>query len=587
MENSYTLSNKLKQSFCDKLKMVFVTNNNVIIVTEDDIVYEFKRNSKRSLIAFSDSIFCIESHIVKELCYKNVVDFVNGDNHYIARTRNGSIYCWGCNNNGQLGNGSKVDNKKPELNEYLRNMNVNDVKCGSSHSVVLTDEGEVYCWGFNKSGLTDFTSGDDYQIIPIKVNGFDGKKIKAISCGYRHSMALTECGSVYSWGNNKWGQSRVKKFDNFLSPKMVALNNAIVRISCGRFHNLLLTNDGQIYAFGRNNFGQLGNGEVKNAPDFIKLNIGKKFIDIASHYEYNISVAKTNSKIYVWGQYDEEAEKIDEIKNNTKTPKETKYESINNLFIQYIEITYKPISRIFEFRDKFLKNGKYKNHFNEIARLGQGSFGQVFKVEKNRENYFAIQKIKFTSGKNNEILERIREFYAIKDLASTRIVRYFDIWLENEFIHEEEVYNKSLILYIQMELCDETLEKMITEITGNNNLKTNNDLTLLGYFVASRLFIEILEGVNYLHNHDPQIIHRELKPSNILLKKEGGNISVKIADFGLMDIHKYAEQTRTQGLGSLRYMAPEVMDDIKCDAKADIYSLGIILQHLFFIDMYR
>jgi serine/threonine protein kinase len=96
-----------------------------------------------------------------------------------------------------------------------------------------------------------------------------------------------------------------------------------------------------------------------------------------------------------------------------------------------------------------------------------------------------------------------------------------------------------------------------------------------------------VEGINYLHKQNPQIIHRDLKPSNILLKKEDKNAYVKIADFGLIAIHEYAEQTHTKDLGSLRYMAPEIMQSRKYDTKADIYSLGIILQQLLFIDMYR
>jgi alpha-tubulin suppressor-like RCC1 family protein len=589
MKYSYKLSNKLKEYFSDKLKLVFVTNNDVIIVTKDDKVYEIKRYGKNSLIAFSDNNSRIESLIVKELCFKKVVDFANGDMHYVALTEDGYIYCWGDNRCGQLGNGRRVGNKKPELNENLRNLFITDVKCGSNHSVILTKTGEVYSWGFNKSGLTGYLSGGDYQITPIKINGFDGKKIKAISCGYWHSLALTECGRVYSWGNNKWGQLGIKKCDSSVKAKMVDISNGVVKISCGRFHSLLLTNDGQIYAFGRNNFGQLGQREAENRSDFIELNIAEKFINIASHYEYNIFIAQTKSKIYVWGQYDEDVEGIDQLKNYTKTLIETKYETIDDLFTQYFGITYKPISRIVEFKDNFLQNGKYKNCFNEIRKLGEGNYGQVFKVEKNRDHLYAVQKRKLKPDNEYEIFKCLENFYVIENLQNSRIVKYFDAWLENEFFQEKELemYDKSLIFYVQMELCDETLDEIIKEIAKDSNLKSTHDLTPLGYYFASHIFIEILEGVNYLHKQNPQIIHRDLKPSNILLKKVDKKTYVKIADFGLIAIHEYAEQTHTRDLGSLRYMAPEIMQSRKYDTKADIYSLGIILQQLFFIDMYR
>jgi alpha-tubulin suppressor-like RCC1 family protein len=589
MKNGYKLSNKLKDYFCDKLKLVFVSNNDIILITKDDKVYEIKRYGKSSLIAFSDNNSRIESLIVKELCYKKVIDFANGDNHCLALTEDGYVYCWGDNSSGQLRNGRKVDNKKPELNEYMSDLFITDVKCGSSHSVALTNTGEVYSWGFYRSGLTGYLSGADYQITPIKVDGFDGKKVKAISCGYWHSMALTECGRAYSWGINNWGQLGVKKCESSLYAKMIDISYEIVRISCGRFHSLLLTNDWQIYAFGRNDCGQLGNEEIENTSDFIKLNTEEKFINIASHYRYNISIAQTKSKIHVWGQFDKEVEGIDDVQNCTKFPEVTRFESIDHLFTRYFDITYKPISTIFEFKDKFLQNGKYKKCFDQLENLGEGRYSQVYKVKKDRDHHYAVKKRKLKADKEYEILKSLENFYTIENLQNSRILKYFDAWLENEVFQEKEseLYNKSLILYIQMELCDKNLDEIIEEIANDSSLKSNNDLTPLGYYFASHIFIEIVEGVNYLHKQNPQIIHRDLKPSNILLKKENNKTYVKIADFELIAIHEFAQQTHSEDLGSFRYMAPEIMHSRNYDTKADIYSLGIILQQLFFIDMYR
>jgi serine/threonine protein kinase len=82
-----------------------------------------------------------------------------------------------------------------------------------------------------------------------------------------------------------------------------------------------------------------------------------------------------------------------------------------------------------------------------------------------------------------------------------------------------------------MEFCDKTLEEVIDEFNNDLNLKNDGLLTTIGYYISSKIFIGILEGVNHLHKKYP-LIHRDLKPANILLKRcESNSFCVKIADF--------------------------------------------------------
>ncbi len=137
-----------------------------------------------------------------------------------------------------------------------------------------------------------------------------------------------------------------------------------------------------------------------------------------------------------------------------------------------------------------------------------------------------------------------------------------------------------------MELCDKTLDDVISEFKNDSKLKTPEVLTTIGYYIASQIFIQVLEGVNYLHTRVKAIIHRDLKPDNILLKQHEGNVlCVKIADFGLIATHHSPGQSHTNDKGTARYTAPEVINSTKYDTKADIYSLGIIFENLFFLDM--
>jgi alpha-tubulin suppressor-like RCC1 family protein len=330
MDFEKSVSIKFRQYFNNKLKLLFITKDRIIIVTKVDKVYEFERNLKTLLDFNENSISFIESKMVNELCFKQIIDFKNSEYHVIARTIDGKVYCWGHNKYGILGNGEN-DSKyyRPQLNEYLINKKIIDICCGAYHSLVLTNSGEVYAWGWNNRGQigNGRSGGNECQLIPIKLNGFNDEKVIQISCGSSHSMALTESGRVFSWGYNGFGQLGHNNTKNVNKSTIILLSNEIQKISCGLTHSLLLSRNGDIYWFGYNGC------ETQKTP--IKLTINEnKFIDIESHYNQNISIAlSVNGIYYVWGHCGEN-EKI-------KEPKETEFKSFNDIFNHYFGITYK------------------------------------------------------------------------------------------------------------------------------------------------------------------------------------------------------------------------------------------------------
>jgi hypothetical protein len=160
----------------------------------------YNENNSRFFESNDNSI--IESMIIKELCYKKIINLSYGLYHYIARTIDNKIYCWGNNYWAQLGNGREdkypVRENSPVLNESLSDLKIAVIKCGAYHSMALTQSGQVYTWGENYLGQIGF--GDNkMKLTPTKVESFNEIKFKMISCGFNHSMALTESGCVYSW----------------------------------------------------------------------------------------------------------------------------------------------------------------------------------------------------------------------------------------------------------------------------------------------------------------------------------------------------------------------------------------------------
>jgi alpha-tubulin suppressor-like RCC1 family protein len=564
------LSNKLNEYFERNIKLSFVHEKEVIIITKDDNLYKIGLNNNLSiLLGLNDGSKLIESALVKQLCKKKIQFFACGTQHFIALSEDRKyIYCWGRNESGQLGNGIKdFYENEPQLNKSLSKRFINDIKCGSYHSLALTNN-EVYAWGKNSSGQIG-NGNNENQLEPIKVSGFKGEKIISISCGAKHSLALTENGKVFSWGLNDCGQLGIGTREDSNVPCLMVADIFIEKISCGSKHCLFLSNDNEIYAVGNNEFGQLGNNNGANQSTPIKVNCPKKFENIASHSQYDISVGKTVDNVYyVWGRCEDES---------IKTPTKTKFHSFNDVFLHYLKLTYEPVKENFNFDETFIDYKGYFELFENEEKLGSGSYGTVFKVrEKSTKQWFSIKKIAFKSEMKNELLKQLEISHTIRELDNKYLVKYFNAWFE-----EEKSNKKRKILYIQMEACDTNWLKIIEELSQNSDKKIDD---MIIFYVISELFFELLSGVDYLHKKN--IIHRNLNPTNVLIKKGLDKNFVKISGFGLIVFHQFEDQMHDQYRWHLRYAAPELTNGGKYNYKVDIYSLGVILQELFRIDFH-
>jgi alpha-tubulin suppressor-like RCC1 family protein len=275
----------LNNNLLKNIKFAFIFGykvSEVLIVTKDDKCYGFGQN-EYGVLGFGHDNQVKEPEIIEKLCHKKIVNFANGLRHAMALTSDGKVFSWGENECGFLGNGNRnCDLDKPKLNEYLLKEVIVDISCGAFHTIALTKNSEVYVWGSNICGQIGNGSEEFFQLIPIKLNDFRHQKIIAISCGYNHSMVLTESGHVYSWGNNQFGQlgleGNEEKYNSLKlrsikinKPKLITFksenytNILIEKISCGQNHSLVLSRDGDIFAFGCNKWGQIGYKDFSNS----------------------------------------------------------------------------------------------------------------------------------------------------------------------------------------------------------------------------------------------------------------------------------------------------------------------------------
>ncbi len=139
-----------------------------------------------------------------------------------------------------------------------------------------------------------------------------------------------------------------------------------------------------------------------------------------------------------------------------------------------------------------------------------------------------------------------------------------------------------------MELCEITFKELVDSINQKFLPERDQKVSMLGIILKSELFLEIVEGLKYLHSQNPPILHRDLKPNNILVTAGSEGKNIKISDFGLSVTHErklinnvIVSQTHTMGIGTPEYSASEVKLGNIYNEKSDTYSLGVIMEEIF------
>lgn len=212
-----------------------------------------------------------------------------GKAHTAAVSEEGLLYTWGAGACGQLGHPDTTIfpfdedgypyHPTPKLVAALKYVKLIMAACGDVHTLVLSEDGGIYCFGggsFGQLGLGTIKSlpvdVDECPFMPVpkQIEGLRKIKISYIACGDSHSIALTSLGEVYSWGAAACGQLGLEELD-FLPrdgdespyqpyPSLITKlkGKKVVTVACGEAHTLILTCNGVVYSFGASNCGQLG-----------------------------------------------------------------------------------------------------------------------------------------------------------------------------------------------------------------------------------------------------------------------------------------------------------------------------------------
>lgn len=211
---------------------------------------------------------------VKVTLISNITKVEGGNKSVYAISDEGNLYAWGYNSNGQLGDGTNTTRLQPVQVTNLSG--IIDISASTTEqALALKDDGTV--WGFGYATLGALT--DVGGSIPKQISGIDGNRMKniaSISCGYYGGLAITDDGKVLAWGNNGYGElgdgtNISTSVPVYVKESVDTELNSVFIAQKGKNYSVFAKENGEVWATGYNEYGQLGNSSTVtiNIPENI------------------------------------------------------------------------------------------------------------------------------------------------------------------------------------------------------------------------------------------------------------------------------------------------------------------------------
>jgi alpha-tubulin suppressor-like RCC1 family protein len=225
----------------------------------------------------------------------NWVDIAANAGSSYGITADGKLWAWGVNNAGQLGDGTSNNSLVPE--QIGTATNWVHVSACESHCFAITTDHHMWGWGYG----TYLNSDGNSSSVPVQI-GTD-HDWATVSSGNAHTIAMKTNGTIWGWGRNAEGEAGTGiDPDNVVSPTQIGTATNWVTVSCGYDHTLAVTADGKLWAWGANYAGEIGDGTTTNVtagPE--QIGTATNWKSVAGGYTHSLAIT-TDGHLWAWGE---------------------------------------------------------------------------------------------------------------------------------------------------------------------------------------------------------------------------------------------------------------------------------------------
>ena len=236
---------------------------------------------------------------------------VGGYEHSLFLKNDGTIWACGNNNYGQLGIGTNIGPDTcwglscSTMPMQVQNLaGIIDIAAGHNHSLALKNDGTVWAWGYNCCGQVGDSTYSNYKVSPMQV--WNLTNIIAIGAGADFSFAIKNDGTVWGWGNNSYGHlGDGTSFNTRIIPVQTEMSfKSISALYGGQYHGI--ATDGNVWAWGRNESGEVGIGNNIQQDSPVMNGLSPTIVKVAAA-GFSSYALKNDSTLWAWGRNTEAA----------------------------------------------------------------------------------------------------------------------------------------------------------------------------------------------------------------------------------------------------------------------------------------